>query len=234
MPETISTEVRSGVLLITLRRPEKRNAMNNAMAIEMRDELDHLTDVGAVVITGDERAFSAGADLAEGVDADPATGNGWFATFDRLAALPLAVVAAIEGHCLGGGLELALCCDIRVASSTARLGSPEITFGHWPGGGATLRLPRVVGLARAKHLILTGQPIDAATALEWGLVTDVAPAGGALETALLLARTLATREPEAIRAAKALAEASLDGSMADGLRADRSMWLAFSATRRDS
>jgi enoyl-CoA hydratase/carnithine racemase len=222
--------MRAGVLVISLRRPEKRNAMNNAMAVDLLHALDQSADAGAVVITGDEKAFSAGADLAEGVGANPATGNGWFDTFDRLAELAVAVVGAIEGHCLGGGLELALCCDLRVASTTARIGSPEITFGHWPGGGATLRLPRIVGLARAKQLVMTGLPIDAETALAWGLVNDVVAPGAALAAALVLADALATREPTAIRVAKQLSEASLDGSMADGLQADRSMWLTFSET----
>lgn len=229
-PVIVAT-VRGSVLELRLNRPEKRNAMNRAMAFELRDHLRIDSGVGAIVFTGDDRAFSSGADLDEGADADPATGNGWYETLDLLAAQRVPVVAAIEGHCLGGGLEIALCCDLRIAGRSARLGTPEITHGHWPGGGGTQRLPRTVGVARAKELILTGQPIDADTALAWGLVNSVVDAGQALTTALDLASIVASRPRDSVAAVKDLTESAIEGTVEDGLRRERARWLDFAARR---
>ena len=138
------------------------------------------------------------------------------AVYNQLADLPVPTVAAIEGNALGGGLELALCCDLRVASRTALLGMPEVRLGVMPGSGGTQRLPRLIGLARAKELILLGEIIDADTALEFGLINRVIPDGQAEAVARELAETLAARGPVAVREAKATLNTTLDGSLAEG------------------
>jgi enoyl-CoA hydratase len=216
--EVVSLE--AGVLTLALARPAKRNAMNLAMARELYGLLDRAGDARALVLTGDERTFSAGADLVEGGGAD-AQGINWFDTTDRLVALAIPTVAAIEGYCLGGGLELALCCDLRIAGRSATFGTPEVVHGVFPAGGATQRLPRVVGLTRAKELMLVGERISADTALAWGLLNRVVEDGTALAAAHALAATLASRAEAAVHAIKRLADLALDIPLADGLAAER-------------
>ncbi|NNC39789.1 MAG: hypothetical protein HKN95_03765 [Acidimicrobiia bacterium] len=181
--------------------------------------------VRAVVLTGaGDRAFSAGSDVKEFPSLRGRVGEGKLidenAVYNQLADLPLPTVAALEGDALGGGLELALCCDLRVASQRARLGMPELRLGVVPGSGGTQRLPRLIGLARAKELILLGELIEAGTALQFGLVTRVVPAGRAENTARELAETLASRGPVAVREAKRMLDATLDGSLAAGQTAE--------------
>lgn len=208
-----------GVAVVRLDRPEKRNAMNLAMARDLHRVLGEV-DARAIVLTGDERAFSAGADLVEGGGADQ-PGITWFDASDRLAGMAVPTIAAIEGYCLGGGLEVALCCDLRVAGRSAVLGTPEVRHGVFPAGGATQRLPRVVGLARAKELMLLGDRIDPDTALAWGLLNRVVDDGQALPAALELARRMAGYAPSAVGAIKALTDSALDAPLAEGLAGER-------------
>lgn len=183
--------------------------------------VEHDEDVRAVVLaaTGD-RAFCAGSDVKEFPSLSGRVAEGKLidenTMYNRLAELPLPTIAAIEGDALGGGLELALCCDLRVASETALLGLPEVRLGVMPGSGGTQRLPRLIGLARAKELILLGDLIDAETALRFGLVNRVVAQGHAESVALGLAKTLARRGPVAVREAKAVLNTALDGSLAEG------------------
>lgn len=183
--------------------------------------VEHDEDVRAVVLaaTGD-RAFCAGSDVKEFPSLSGRVAEGKLidenTMYNRLAELPLPTIAAIEGDALGGGLELALCCDLRVASETALLGLPEVRLGVMPGSGGTQRLPRLIGLARAKELILLGDLIDAETALRFGLVNRVVAQGHAESAALELAKTLARRGPVAVREAKAVLNTALDGSLAEG------------------
>jgi enoyl-CoA hydratase/carnithine racemase len=192
-------------------------ALDDALATIERDG-----GVRAVVVaaTGD-RAFCAGSDIKEFPALHGRVGEGKLiqenAVYNRLASLPLPTVAAMEGDALGGGLELALCCDLRVAGERARLGLPEVGLGVIPGSGGTQRLPRLIGLARAKELILLGSIIDAPTALDLGLVNRVAAAGRAEAIAVGLAATFARRGPVAVREAKAVLDASLDGPLERGL-----------------
>lgn len=177
--------------------------------------------VRTVILAGaGDRAFCAGSDVKEFPSLSGRVGEGKLvnenAAYDQLASLPLPTVAAIEGNALGGGLELALCCDLRVASDTALLGLPEVGLGVMPGSGGTQRLPRLIGLARAKELILLGEVIDAATALEFGLVNRVVPHGRAESAARALATTLAARGPVAVREAKRVLDTTFDGSLAAG------------------
>lgn len=175
----------------------------------------------AVVVAGTGgRAFCAGSDVKEFPSLYGRVGEGKLinenAAYNQLAELPLPTIAAIEGDALGGGLELALCCDLRVASDTALLGLPEVRLGVMPGSGGTQRLPRLIGLARSKELILLGELINAETALEFGLVNRVVPQGRAESTARELAETLASRGPVAVREAKGVLNTTLDGSLAKG------------------
>jgi enoyl-CoA hydratase/carnithine racemase len=182
-------------------------------------------DVRAVVMTGEgERAFSAGSHVAEFESQRGPNGRERHALesgmADRLARLPMPTIAAIEGNALGGGLELALCCDIRVASETSRLGLPEVRLAVTPGAGGTQRLPRVVGSARAKELILTGRVLTADEAERIGLVSRVVPPGQALAAADEIAAEIAARGPVAVREAKKLVDLASEADLATGLAAE--------------
>jgi enoyl-CoA hydratase/carnithine racemase len=204
-------------LTLTLNRPDKLNAIDGAMLDALGDalvEVERNRDVRAVILTGAGRAFSAGADIKEWTALTPLEfGRSWgrrgHALFDRLAALPPPVIAALNGIAFGGGLELALCADLRIASEEARLGLPEVTIAALPGWGGTQRLPRLIGAGRAKHMILTGQPIDAAKAEAWGLVSEVAAQGALLARARELAAQIAANAPLSVQAAKRLIDAAL-------------------------
>jgi enoyl-CoA hydratase/carnithine racemase len=185
-------------------------------------EIARSPDVRAVVVHGQgERAFCAGSDVKEFEQLHGRVAEQKLLleklVYRQLARLPVPTIAAIEGHALGGGLELALCCDLRVAGSGATLGMPELTLGVTPGSGGTQRLPRVVGPARAKELILLGELIDATAAERIGLVNRVVLAGGALAEARRMADLIATRGPVAVRAAKKLVDLAADHSVDDGL-----------------
>jgi enoyl-CoA hydratase len=224
------------VVLATLNRPTKGNSLNQPLI----DALDQLVSSlegaggrGALVLTGaGGKAFSAGADVTEldGIGADRARAQmrRGQAVFDRLERLPLVVIAAIDGFALGGGLELAMAADIRVAGETARLGQPEITLENVPGWGGTQRLPRLVGRGIATELILTGELITAARAREIGLVNHVVedPVAKALE----LAERIAVRSPVAVAGAKHAIRIGLEQGQEAGLIAEADAVAACCAT----
>lgn len=195
---------------------EVTKALTTALSLIEQDK-----DVRAVILAGTgDRAFCAGSDVQEFPALYGRVAEGKLinenAAYNQLADLPLPTIAVIEGDALGGGLELALCCDLRVASADARLGLPEVRLGVMPGSGGTQRLPRLIGLARAKELVMLGELIDAETALGFGLVNRVVPRGRAESTARELAQTLASRGPMAMREAKGLLNTTLDNSLARG------------------
>ena len=210
------------------------NPPMNLVNDELLDELDAALatleaaapgDVRAVVVTGSgDRAFSAGSDVKGFEGHRGEAGRAHFTreevVFERLSALPMPVIAAIEGNALGGGLELALCCDIRVASERASLGLPEVRLAVTPGAGGTQRLPRVVGVGTAKELALTGRIIDAHEAERIGLVSRVVPAGQAVATAREIGEEIAQRGPLAVREVKRLIDASVDSPIGDGIAAE--------------
>jgi len=206
------------------------NLVTRELLTEMGAALDILEgsfpgDVRAVVVTGaGDRAFSAGSHVKEFESQRGPNGRERHAlesgVADRLARLPMPTIAAIEGNALGGGLELALCCDIRVASETSRLGLPEVRLAVTPGAGGTQRLPRVVGVARAKELILTGRVLAADEAERIGLVSRVVPAGEARAAADEIATEIAARGPVAVREAKRLVDLASDADLATGLAAE--------------
>ncbi len=204
------------------------NLVTAALVEELAAALDLLEtadQVRAVVLSGrGERAFSAGSHVGEFEDQRGPAGRARHereeTVWRQLARLSMPTIAAIEGNALGGGLELALCCDLRVASSRARVGLPEVRLAVIPGAGGTQRLPRVVGLARAKELILTGRVLDAEEALAIGLVTRVVPPGEALAAADAVAAEIAARGPVAVREAKRLIDTALEVDLDSGLAAE--------------
>jgi enoyl-CoA hydratase len=221
--------VDGGVATVTVNRPHKGNALNLEVFRQLNAIVSRLHSdaaVKAVIVTGaGERAFSAGADIAEldGLEGPAAyefSASGQF-VFDQLEALPKPVIAAVNGVALGGGLELALACDIRIASGTARLGQPEITLANTPGWGGTQRLPEVVGAGRAMSMMLTGRPIDAATALGYGLVTEVVDPDQLHRRAAELAAELAQRSWHAVHAIKEAVHAHASGGRDAGMRVER-------------
>ena len=206
------------------------NLMNDQMLEELNAALEALEqaapgDVRAVIVSGaGDRAFSAGSDVKGFESHTGAAGRPHF-THDeevtaRLAALPMPTIAAIEANALGGGLELALACDIRVASESAKLGLPEVRLGVTPGAGGTQRLPRAIGMARAKELTLTGRIIDAHEAERIGLVSRVVPAGQAVSAATEVANEIAQRGPLAVREVKRLIDLSDELDLEAGLVAE--------------
>jgi enoyl-CoA hydratase/carnithine racemase len=213
--------------VITLRREEKLNAISAEMEQQLCAALAgaEVRQAKCVVITGSERVFSAGADVSEFRGLDPEAimsyyqGTGDFA--ERVADLPQPTFAAISGYCLGGGFELALACDFRIADQSAMFGLPEVGLGILPSSGGTYRLVRTVGAARAKELILLRERIDAAEAHRLGVVTDVVPAGQALERALFHAQRLASLPSLAVRVAGQAVDAMVDASRATGLELER-------------
>jgi enoyl-CoA hydratase len=210
------------IVTLTLNRPDKLNAIDGAMLDALDAALGAIErdpEVRAVVLIGAGRAFSAGADIKAWTALAPLEfGRSWglrgHALFDRLAALAPPVIAAINGIAFGGGLELALCADIRIASAGARLGLPEVTIAALPGWGGTQRLPRLIGPGRAKHMILTGQPIDAPRAEAWGLISEVVPADALPARARELAAQIAANAPLSVQASKRLIDAAIPATPA--------------------
>ncbi len=227
MGEFVSAELDGAVAVVTIDHPPV-NALSAPLLEELEEELARLDtddDVRAIVLKGaGERAFVAGADISEFPALREAASNeggsarGIQKLGARMDAARTPFVAAIHGFCLGGGLELAMCCDIRVAAEDAQLGQPEIKLGLIPGGGGTQRLPRLVGLGRAMLLNLTGDWVDARTAYEWGLVERVVPKEDLLDTAVGIARSIAQRSPVAVSILRELARTTRDLPLEEGLR----------------
>jgi len=222
MPEFVTSERRAdGVALVRLDRPPM-NALSLALLGELAEvarELALDVDVKAVVVVGGDRTFAAGAEISElgGPEEAQAVTDAFRSAFDSVAAIPRPVIAAIGGFALGGGMELAMACDLRVASERAKLGQPEILLGIIPGAGGTQRLARLVGPARAKELVWSGRQVRADEALAIGLVDRVVPAEETLDAALAWASELATGAVVAMGYAKRAIDGGLDGSLADGL-----------------
>jgi len=216
---SVLVEVSDRMAVVTFNRPEKRNAIDQAMVDGLHRALDGLLardDVHACVFTGaGGKAFVGGADIAQlrERDALDALRTINATLFNRIEALPFPTIAAIEGYCLGGGCELAMCCDLRVAAAGAKLGQPEVALGIIPAAGGTQRLPRLVGLGRAKEIVFTGRILDAEEACRIGLVNSVVPDGGALAAAKTLAEAILKNGTLAVR----LAKLNLNNSARTGL-----------------
>jgi len=225
-----------GVALVRLDRP-KMNALSGELLAELAEVARQLTaePPGAVVVWGGERIFAAGADISEfgGPEEARAIGGRFREALDLLAAVPRATIAAITGYALGGGCELAMACDFRVAADDAKLGQPEILLGIIPGGGGTQRLARLVGPARAKDVILTGRQVPAEEALRIGLVDRTVPKERVLDEALEWAGSLARGALVAQALAKRAVDDGLEGSLSDGLTLEQELF-AQSFTSEDA
>ena len=227
MTDLVDVRADGPVAVVTLRREDKLNALSTAVEGALGAALDRpeVREARAVVITGGERAFSSGADVTELRDRDPRAILAYYRTtgavYERVAALAAPTIAAIAGWCLGGGLELALACDFRVAAASATFGLPEVGIGILPSSGGTHRLARLVGTARAKELVLLRDRVDAAEAHAFGLVTEVVADGGALDRALELADRLACLPPLAVAVAKQALDAMPEASREAGLLVER-------------
>ena len=226
MSTFVSTERRDAVALVTIDNPPM-NALSAALLDELEAEIDALDADGAVraivLRGGGERAFVAGADIKEFPALRESASEGGSARGiqrlgHRMDAADTPFVAAIRGFCLGGGLELAMCCDIRVCADDATLGQPEIKLGLIPGGGGTQRLPRLVGQGRAMFLNLTGDFVDADTAYRWGLVERVVPVAELEGTAVAIAGRIAAQSPHAVAVLRELARTTRDLPLGEGLR----------------
>jgi enoyl-CoA hydratase len=223
--ETLLYEKKDGIAKVTLNRPDKLNALNSTVYQELYDVFESIendAEVRVVILTGSgEKAFAAGSDVAEMQNMGPLEIQKFMATIrkasDFIYALTKPTIAAIPGYALGGGCELAMCCDLRIASEKARFGQPEINLGLIPGASGTQRLPRLIGAAKAKEMIFMGDMIDAATALNLGLVNKVVPPEKLMEEAMAWATNLAGKSGPVLAMAKMAINNGIDTDIASGL-----------------
>ncbi|MFC1983324.1 enoyl-CoA hydratase/isomerase family protein [Chloroflexota bacterium] len=222
-----------GIVKITINRPEVRNALNRAVRLELKkavQEINQDKSVRVVIITGaGDKSFISGADLAELKEATPLTIDELASTLGQqlytdVESIPVPVIAMINGYCLGGGLEMALSCDIRIASTNAKFGLPEVKVGIFPGGGGTQRLPRLIGWGKAKELIFTGDMIDAAEAERLGLADKVVPPENLEEAAKELAEKIVSKSPLTIRLIKRVINKGIYTDLAAGLSHERAIF----------
>lgn len=230
--ETLLLEIKTGVAIITINRPDKRNALNSQVREELIGTLAALkqrNEVRVVVITGaGDKAFIAGADINEFAQRTPMeqrTTMSERTVFQEIAEFPKPVIAMINGFALGGGCELALACDLRIAARSAKLGQPEIKLGIIPGGGGTQRLPRLVGSGRALRMILTGEVIDAEEAERIGLVDNVVDDEKLAERTMEIAQAMAAHSPLTLRLAKTAVRSAEEMPLSAGLALERELFI---------
>jgi enoyl-CoA hydratase len=231
----VLVEERKGYAILRLNRPRALNALSDALMSTLAENLRRLdarADIACMIITGNERAFAAGADIAE--MKDRAFPDVWMedflATWDAVAACRKPLIAAVAGHALGGGCELALMCDIIIAAENARFAQPEIRLGIIPGAGGTQRLVRAIGLPKTMDMVLTGRPLTADEALAAGLVARVVPLDRLMEEAEATARTIAGFSRPAVLAAKEAVRRAAEMPLSEGLRFERRLFHALFAT----
>ena len=235
--ELLTFDVADRIATITVNRPDKLNALNDALMDELRRaiaEARRRSDVGAVLLTGAGRAFVAGADITELVDQTAIEGKARAQrgqlVFRRFETSPKPTLAAVNGFALGGGCELAMACHMRIASESAKFGQPEVKLGIVPGYGGSQRLPRIVGKGRALQLLLTGEVIDAAEAYRIGLVNRVVPAAELLTSARALLTTILGQGQLAVAHCIEAVERGLDMGLEDGIALEASYFGLLSAT----
>ena len=230
--QLVLTESNDRVGLITLNRPKAYNALNYQLLTELTkslEEFDESQDIGAMVITGNQKSFAAGADITTMVNcsAEEIKDSPFIPAFEGILGIKKPVIAAVSGYCLGGGLELALACDLIIASETASFGQPEINLGIIPGAGGTQRLTRAVGKSLAMEMILNNRSLTGEEALGVGLINAVYPVEDYLDKSLALAREIAHRAPLAVQAAKKAINQSFEGSLTKGLQDEREIFYAL-------
>jgi len=223
---SILTEQRGRVGVVRLNRPQALNALNKALVGELMAALnwfDRDPQIGAMLITGDERAFAAGADIKEMAEASAVDMllRDQISLFDGIRQIAKPVIAAVSGWCLGGGNELAMSCDLIVASETARFGQPEINLGVIPGAGGTQRLTRAIGKTIAMEMVLNNRTLTAQEALRYGLINRVVPVERYFDEALQLAEEIAGRAPLAVRLGKEAVNHAFESFLSDGLADER-------------
>jgi enoyl-CoA hydratase len=233
--ETILVSQTDRVGTITLNRPEALNALNSQVMAEVTAaaaEFDADAGIGAIIITGSAKAFAAGADIKEmaALSFSDVFGSDFFAAWGKLADVRTPLIAAVAGHALGGGCELAMMCDVLIAADTAKFGQPEIKLGVLPGMGGSQRLTRAVGKAKAMDMILTGRTIDAAEADRIGLVSRVVPADDLLAQANAVATTISQMSRSASRMAKESVNRAFESSLTEGLLYERRLFHSAFAT----
>lgn len=242
MARYVRVEEEDGLAVVTLDRPEALNALSRSLLEELREALREVAarqDVRVVILTGaGDRAFAAGADIKEMQQFSPLETRGYAALGHEVARLlermEKPVIAAVNGYALGGGCELALACDLRLAAEGAQIGQPEVTLGIPPGFGGSQRLPRLVGRGRASELLFTGSPIDAREAERIGLVNRVVPADQLLPAAKALARTMMERGPLALALTKAALQQAQESPLSSGLAYELEAFsLAFSTADKE-
>ncbi|WP_405643987.1 enoyl-CoA hydratase-related protein [Streptomyces sp. NBC_00019] len=232
---TIKIERYGRVVAVRLHRPHVRNALNGELLTELLDALrplDAAPEIGCFVVTGSEKVFAAGADIKEMAarTAVDMAAEDYFRAWEEFADLRTPKIAAVNGHALGGGCELAMMCDLVIAGESAVFGQPEIKLGVIPGIGGTQRLTRLVGRAKAMDLVLTGRTMDAREAESAGLVSRVVPDERVLTEALEAAETIASYGRTAVRAARDCVDRSLETGLRDGIRYERRVFHALFAT----
>ena len=236
MSPLVEARREDAVLVLTLRRPEKLNALSAALERELLAAIhgEEARSSRCIVFAGEGKAFSAGADINEFRDSDPASISAYYAqtgdVYERIAALPMPTISAVHGWCLGGGLELALSTDFRIADETAAFGLPEVDLGILPSSGGTHRLVRFVGPAKAKELMLLRRRFDAREAHALGLLTEVVAEGKALERSLEIANELAGLPPLAVETTKRAADLMPETSREVGMLIERLAYAALAQT----
>ena len=230
MMEQVNLTVGEGIALISVERPEALNALNRDIVDQMDALIDRVAEDESVrcLILHSDGNFAAGADIkAMAVcDEEGAKAFGFSPTYNKLTRLSVPVIAAIEGYALGGGMELALTADIRIAGKSAKMGLPEVTLGIFPGAGGTIRAPKLIGEALAKELIFTGDPVDADRALAIGLVNRVVDDDQVLESAMKMAKRIARRGPVAVRMAKdVINRGLLENDVEKGTALEAEQWV---------
>ena len=235
--QTILVAEEEPLAIITLNRPDALNALNGRMVCEITEALSSFEtrdSIRCVILTGSDRVFCAGADIKE-MATQSAVGmiksDHLLSLWEKVGRYPKPIIAALSGYTFGGGLELAMCCDLIVASEGTKLGQPEINIGIIPGGGGTQRLTRAIGKYRAMELILTGGTISAEEARSFGLINRVVPQKQYLEEAKKLAREIGSKGPIAVKLAKLAIRKAEETGLSDGLEYERGLFYALFATK---
>jgi enoyl-CoA hydratase/carnithine racemase len=224
--KSIQTEIKGNVGIIILDRAKSYNALNHQLLSELMNALtkfDSVLEIGAMVVTGNDKAFAAGADISDMVEASPEDmrTSPFIPEFDRIRDIKKPIIAAVSGYCLGGGNELAMSCDMIVASESAVFGQPEVNLGIIPGAGGTQRLTLILGKPLAMEMILNNRNLSAKEALNFKLINHVYPVETYLQEAISLAQEMAERAPLAIQAAKEMVNQAFEVSLSQGLSAEK-------------